>query len=158
MSKTHYGGQPLTYSHALRVTLSFASGRISELKATRIAMRVPATLETPPPENGAGYWFEVRDAGGRLLYCRPLPHGDPGSIEVFDDPEGGGIRRVPVARRETKVDLLVPDFPEAAEFTLHGPERPADRRKASAVLGRRPMDQLRQIARDESTPAKGGVK
>jgi len=122
MSKTHIASTAVSYTSSLRITISLSSGKVEVLKAARVAMRVMAPPPSPPSENGAGYWFEVRDKDGNLLYHRPLPHSDLSSIEVFDDPKGGTIRRVTVPESERKIDLIIPDFPNAVEFTLHGPE------------------------------------
>ena len=73
---------------------------------------------------------------------------------VFDDPDGGTIRRVPVAGGPRKVELIVPDLPDATEFTLHGPEAHGERRKASVVLDRRAMGDLRDRA--QGKPGTGG--
>ena len=149
------------YTHSLRVTLSLVSGKVNVLKATRVAMKALAPPPSPPPKKGSGFWFEIRDKDGKLLYYRPLPHGDPDTIEVFDDPEVGTIRRVPVRNPERKIDLIIPDIPGAAEFTLHGPKRKSERMKPSSVLDRRPMEHLRYLAqgktvtKDTSTHGKG---
>lgn len=146
MSKTHIASTPLPYTHSLRVLLSLAQGEVKVLKVTRVAMRALAAPASPPQENSSGLWFEVRSADGKLLYHRPLPHGDIESVEVFDDPKSGTIRRVPVKDAERKVELIVPDITGAAELTVHGPKRAAERMKPSLLLNRFSMDTLRQQA------------
>jgi hypothetical protein len=146
MSQVHIASTPVSYTHSLRVLLSLANGEVKVLKVTRVAMRALAAPPNPPQENSSGFWFEVRSGDGKLLYHRPLPHGDVESLEVFDDPEGGAIRRVPVKDSERKVELIVPDMREAAELTLHGPKHAAERAKPSLVLDRFSMDELRERA------------
>lgn len=146
MSKNHIGSRGAGYTHSLRVTISLASGAVKVLKAKRVAMRAVAPAPSAPTEKSSGYWFEVRDKKGKLLYHRPLPHGDPESVEVFDDPDGGTIRRVPSSKTEHKIELIIPDFPDSAEFTLHGPKTRAERAKPSSVLHRLAMEQLRDLA------------
>ena len=152
MSKLHIGSASTPYTHSLRVTLSLGSGKVAVLKALRVAMKAPAPPASPPAKNGSGFWFEVRDKDGALLYHRPIPHGSLDGIEVFDDPQGGTIRRVPVAKPDPQIELIIPDLPAATEFTLHGPERLSERRKPSAVLDRRQMEHLRSLAQDGRTP------
>ncbi|MBZ5512246.1 MAG: hypothetical protein LAN70_13910 [Acidobacteriia bacterium] len=150
MSKVHIASSTAGYTHSLRVTISLASGTVKVLKAMRVAMRAVAPPPSPPTEDSSGYWFEIRDKNGKLLYYRPLPHGDPESIEVFDDQKRGTIRRIPATKPERKIELIVPDFPDAAEFTLHGPKIRADRTKPSAVLNRLPMEHLRGLAQGKA--------
>ena len=146
MSNLHIGSAPAPYTHSLRVTFSLGAGQVTVVKALRVAMKAPAAPPSPPAKNGSGFWFEVRDKDGGLLYHRPIPHGGFDSIEVFDDPKSGAIRRVPTAKPNPQVELIIPDLPGATEFTLHGPERLADRRKPSAILDRRQMEHLRSLA------------
>jgi hypothetical protein len=146
MSQVHIASTPIPYTHSLRVLFSLANGEVTVLKVTRVAMRALAPPPAPPQENSSGFWFEVRDKEGKLLYHRPFPHGDLDSVEVFDDPEGGTIRRVPVKDSERKVELIVPDIPGAAELAVHGAKHPTERRKPSLVLDRFSMDELRERA------------
>jgi hypothetical protein len=163
MSETHLGSAPVPYTYSLRVTLSFASGKVKILNARRVAMRALGSPPTPPAEDSSGFWFEIHDEDGKLLYHRPLPHGDLDTVEVFDDPKGGTIRRVPVSNPERKIDLIIPDIPDATEFTLHGPKRPEERMKPSTVLERQPMERLRDLAQGRtgtagnSRPGTGGT-
>lgn len=143
------------YTHSLRVSISLTSEKLNLSKVIRVWMRAAAPPPAPPTENSSGYWFEVRAKNGTLLYYRPLPLGDVESIEVFDDPQGGTIRRVPSSEPERKLELVIPDLPDAAEFTVHGPNTRADRGKASSVLFRVPMEHLRALASGK-TAADGG--
>lgn len=146
MSKVHIASTPVPYTHSLRVLLTIARGQVQILRVTRVAMRALAAPSHPPQENSAGYWFEIRDTEGKLLYHRPFPHGDVESIEVFDDPDGGTIRRVPATDAERKVELIVPDLATSSEITVHGPRTAAERTRPSAMLVRYSMADLRKRA------------
>jgi hypothetical protein len=146
MSKMHIASTAVPYTHSLRVTLSLAKGKVQILNATRVAMRAPGAPPSPPTRDSSGFWFEIRDKEGKLIYYRPLPHPDLDSLEVFDDPEGGTIRRVPASPSEIKIDLILPDLPQASEFLLYGAERSADRYRPSVELDRKSMDSLRETA------------
>ncbi len=150
MSRFHVASVPVPYTHSLRVTLFLKDGNLRVLQVVRVAMRAPAAPPSPPAKEQSGFWFEVRDAQGNLLYHRPLPHPVTDSIEVFDDPKGGSIRRVPAKRAEVKFDLILPDLPQATEFTFYGAGRDVDLRKPSTVLERRSMDSLREGAQSKS--------
>jgi hypothetical protein len=155
MSKVHIASTPVPYTYSLRVLLSVTKGEVKLLKVTRVAMRALAAPSSPPQENSSGFWFEVRDAEGKLLYHRPLPHGDVESVEVFDDPQKGKIRRVPVKDSERKVELIVPDLTTSSQLTVHGPRLAADRMKPSAMLVRYSIENLRKQASGEE-PSHGG--
>ena len=164
MSKAHISSTAVPYTHSLRVTLSLGRGSVTIQKVTRVAMRAPAPPPTAPAENASGFWFEVRNGKGEVLYHRPLPIRDLDSVEVFDDPKGGTIRRVPSTKAERKLDLIVPDLADAAEFILHGPASAAEQRKPSKVLDRQSFQALRRLAQGRATPGneskddKGGAR
>ena len=149
MSELHVASVPVPYTHCLRVSLSLANGTVQIMKVTRVAMRAPASPATPPSRGSSGFWFEVQDGKGKLLYHRPLPSTHLDSLEVFDE-KTGGIRRVANTKGTARLELILPDIPQGAEFVLHGAASPSDRLKASTVLDRRPMDKLREAARTPS--------
>lgn len=154
MSRVHVASVAVPYTHSLRVTLSLSlkDGKVQLLQAVRVPMRALASPPSPPAKEGSGFWFELRDAHGKVLYHRPLPDPDFASVEVFDDPKSGSIRRVPTKRSETKLDLILPDLPQAAEFVLYGAATSADVQKPSKPLDQRSMDSLREAAQGQSKP------
>ncbi len=158
MSKVHVASTPVPYTYSLRVLLSLTKGEVKLLKVTRVAMRALAAPSSPPNEKSSGFWFEVRDAEGKLLYHRPLPHGDLESAEVFEDPQGGAIRRIPVKDSERKIELIVPDLTSSSELIVHGPKVAADRMKPSVMLIRYRMEDLRKQALGGDRSQGGGQK
>lgn len=144
MSDHHVSSQPIPYTHAFRIGLSLEDGRATVTSIYRVAMRAPASASGQPAEGQSGVWVELRGAGGRVLYHRPLrtPHAD--SVEVFDDAETGAIRRVPSARpRVLKFDVIVPDLPTASELILHGAQDPSEVHRPSVPLFQSPLQELR---------------
>jgi hypothetical protein len=83
-------------------------------------MRARAPVGPPPEADTAGEWFEVRDASGELLTHGLLHDLMPQTAEVFGDEPGEPIYRVPISRPSGEFELIVPDLPGAARFTLHG--------------------------------------
>jgi hypothetical protein len=152
MSEFHVASVPVPYTYCLRVSLSLANGTVQILKVTRVAMRAPASLGTPPSNESSGFWFEVQDEKGKSLYHRPLPTAHLDSVEVFDE-KSGGIRRVDnKGKGPARLELLLPDIPQATDFILHGAANASDRRKASVVLDHRRMDDLRKAAHIQPEP------
>lgn len=158
MSSLHTGSRPVPYTHSFRITFAAEPGKVEIVSVARVAMRAPASLPMPPGDGHSGFWFELRSDKGDLLYVRPLRNPLPDSVEVFDDPQGGTIRRVPTDRTQAKFDVIAPDLPDAAEFTLYGPAAKQAARRPSGVLFRRSLGELRQAAA-EADAAKGrGVR
>jgi hypothetical protein len=113
-----------TPQQALRITFAHQGGQIRMLGTERIDMVVPASIATPPQPDQTGYWFEVRDAGGRVLYHRPLHSPIRLDVEAFSPDVTQSIARVPVASREGRFTVLIPDIVGARTFALHGPPDP----------------------------------
>jgi len=106
---------------ALRLTFGYDENGIRLLNSQRIEKRVSPAVTTPPQAGQPGYWFEVRDAEGRLLYHRVLDDPLQHSLEVFSDDPQSSIQRVPNPNRRGEFQLVTPDVPNAAIFILFGP-------------------------------------
>jgi hypothetical protein len=89
-------------------------------KAERLAMRSPASYPLQPTAELGGHWFAIQDSQGRTLYERPLHNPFRRDAEVFGASPGDPLRRVE-AEGTSELELLVPDLPDAAVLTLHGP-------------------------------------
>lgn len=154
MSGHHVASPQVPYTHAFRIELSFDGGKARTNEVHRVAMRAPASASAVPVNGQSGVWVELRAEGGRVLYHRSLrtPHLD--SVEVFEDAKAGGIRRVPTNRSEAKLDVIVPDLPEASELVLYGPRDLSEAHKSSVPLLRSSMRELRGEA--TKPPARPG--
>ena len=120
--------QPISYTHTLRVTFAYDGPKLEITRVERVAMRAPAVATPPPQEGQAGYWLEVRDGNGALIYHRPLHDPLRRDIESFGDPSGTPMRRHPATTTKGEFEVLVPDLPGAQTFRLHGPSIEAAQR------------------------------
>jgi hypothetical protein len=120
MSNHHLAAPPAAYTHSLRVEISIDGSRVSILKVHHVAMRAPAPSAAPTSDKHTGYWVQLHDANGKVLYHRSLrtPHVD--SVEVYADEEHGAIRRSPSPPRVFKMDLILPDLEGAEHLVLFG--------------------------------------
>jgi hypothetical protein len=71
MSTVH-SAQPTSYTHTLRITFAYDGPKLEIKRVQRVAMLAPAAPPTSPAENQTGYWLEVCDREGALLYHRPM--------------------------------------------------------------------------------------
>ncbi len=130
-SHPHFAQRTPQYTHSLRLTFSYSGTEVRLAGVERVAVLAPAAVTPPPEGEQAGYWIEVRDSAGNLLYHRPLHDPIRADIEVFGDEPGGPIYRVSNEKREGEFDVLVPDLPEASAFVLYG--TPAEARTAGTA-------------------------
>jgi hypothetical protein len=144
MSSHHVAAPPVAYTHAFRVGLTFEDGKVTINSVQRVAMRAPASAEGLPADGQAGVWVALRAEDGTVLYHRALRTPQLDSVEVFDDEKTGGIRRAPTTRRAAKMDVILPDLPDAAEFVLHGATNLRDAKSPSVTLLDVKMQELRR--------------
>jgi hypothetical protein len=107
----------------------------------RVQMIAPPSV-TARPEQGtsSGFWFEVQDENGRVLFHRLLHDPLRMAVEVYYP--DGKIQRVTGPPTEGEFEVLVPDIPGAATIVLFGsvPSSLAQREVAPASeLGRFPL-------------------
>ena len=100
---------------------------------------------TPAPRQGqTGYWVQLTDASGRIVYHRPLHSPIAIDMEVYS-PDKQTIARVPIARREGQFTVLLPDLPDASVFALHGPLDPELPSEPAQELLRLDVDAIRKF-------------
>ena len=147
-----------SYTHTLRITFSYDGPKLDISSVQRVAMRAPAPAETTPQTNQTGYWLEVRDGNGVLLYHRPIHDPTRRHIESFGDAPGKPMRRHPATDTKGEFEVLVPDLPSAQTCRLHGPGEAAAKTTAalapSSVLSEHSFDDLRR--RSDLDAGQGG--
>lgn len=128
----------------MRLRVQYRDGRWRVVQRVEVAeMTVPGSqelLRVRPHRRLAGFWFEVVDAQGEVLYRHGLRPPVPG-VEVFEP--GGAISRASIEGgiEGYTIDVLVPDLPRVKDVRLfyEGPEVPRVKEKeavgAAAPVG-----------------------
>jgi hypothetical protein len=140
---------------ALRLTLAYEGAQIRITHSERVAMIVPAVTTAQPQADQTGYWLEVHDDAGRVIYHRPLHQPIAIDAEAFSTDRAQSITRVPVPARAGQFTVLIPDAPDARTFELHGPADPARPDVAAGTLVRADVDALRKL-RPPTAPSRPG--
>jgi hypothetical protein len=109
-----------SYTHTLRITFSYDGPKLEIIGVQRVAMRAPAPATITPQIDQTGYWLEVRDGDGRLLYHRSIHDPTHRHIESYGDAPGP-MRLHPATATKGEFEVLVPDLPSAKTFRVHGP-------------------------------------
>ena len=142
-------------AYTLRVTFAYRGEKIELAGSRRVRMIAPPPVAAAPEKGQSGYWFEVRDAAGKLLFHRAVHNPVRVDVEVFANDRKQSITRVPIAEPHGEFEVLVPDLPAAASFVLHGPPANVEMQGAPAqplvTLG---FDELRRASGD--TPTREG--
>jgi len=106
---------------AFRVNLSVSDAGVSVKSVRRLEMRLPAPSAPLPTGFRSGFWFDVRDSVGRVIYHFPLSFPTQQHIESFGDRPGDPMRRHAAQTLQSTIGVLVPDSAQAQSFSLHGP-------------------------------------
>jgi hypothetical protein len=103
-----------------RLTFAYDGDSVSLASAQRVAMRAPPVVTEPPSPNAGGFWLEVRDQQGQLIYHRPLYNPLRRHIESFGEKPGDPMQRITPETQRGEFEVLVPDLADAAQFSIHG--------------------------------------
>jgi len=127
---------------SIRLTIEYEGTDVRLVSQRRVAMLAPA----PPPRLTArpderGFWVELQDDTGELLYRQTLHAPIADSLEV-PGADGVSLARVPRERVAGRFCVVVPDVPGAQALSLVGPPAEPDE---SGV-------QTRELARLEIAP------
>lgn len=128
---------------AIRLLVSYDRGRLA------IRERLAVEAATPPSdpirgfEGQSGFWLELRDARGTLLFRRVMHNPIPYEVESHD--LEAGPRRHRVARPAGVFSVLLPDLPGAESLVIVSSPLDPDKSAAPAEpLARLPLGQRKR--------------
>jgi len=143
-----------THTHSLRLTFAYKGDKLDLVNTERLNMKTPAAVAPPPGKSSLGYWLEIRDAQGKLLYHQILHDPLRKHVEIYSDaPRQPGIRRVERPDSQGEFAVLVPDVPDARTFTLYG--NPA---RSAPVHGRAKAIEAQSLAKFSFDRLRSGTK
>lgn len=107
------------WRYSFRLKFQYSGERITLAGSERVQVIAPPSV-TAQPERGksSGFWFEVLDAKGNVLFYRLLRDPLRTAVEVFT--ADGSFRRITGPPNEGEFEVVVPDIPEAAAIVLFG--------------------------------------
>ncbi len=119
---------PRNYRHTLRMRFVYEGGKVRQLPdVQRVEMLAPISpVELPREKVHGGFWVELHDAEGRVLYYQVL--NNPLRPTLDDYSPDGTIRAVPNRSPGGEFELLIPDMPEARTLVMFS--SPIDRRRS----------------------------
>jgi hypothetical protein len=129
--------------HTWRLAFAYDGDKVDLVRAERIEMIAPPVVTPPPEANAGGFWLEVRDKQGNLIYHRPLYNPLRRHVEHFGDKAGDQMQRTSPESQRGEFDVLVPDLPDGAQFSVHGAPvtptaaEPNPSRRSTAIAGAR---------------------
>ena len=129
--------QTASSAQTLRLTFSYEGGTVRLVSQRSVEMITPPTSPTPIHEGQSGFWYELRDRSGRILYQRAQHNPIRVEAEVFPENQTEPIRRVPIRHPHGTFDLLVPDLDEGDTVVLYNsPLDPAESAAPASELVR----------------------
>ncbi|TEB05460.1 hypothetical protein Psch_02501 [Pelotomaculum schinkii] len=130
---------------ALRLTFAYRGEEIELVVAQRVAMFVPPADSLEEREPRSGFWLELRDAAGALVFRQDLHNPIAADYEVFPENPAGEIVRLPAAAPSGTFTLVIPE-PERAEnlVLVASPSTPEARNQAAREVARFDMAGVRR--------------
>ena len=110
-------------NYALRLTFAYEGDDLRLVKRQRLEMIAPPPDPTTGYEGQSGFWFELQDVAGRVLYRRVLHQPIQYDVEIYPaDPA------LPLTRRRLDEPrgifvLLAPDLEQARTLVICGSPR-----------------------------------
>lgn len=118
---------------ATRLTFSYTADEVRLVGRRSLEMRTPPSDDLGPMPESTGFWVELQDSSGRVLYRRITESPIRFSVEVrSDDPERPLERRAVEEPRGT-FTLLVPDLPAAGSIVLFASRQGREGARGPAV-------------------------
>ena len=124
----------------LRLTFRSSGGQIKLVSQEHLAMLcAPSVGERPEVGRHGGYWVELRDEAGNVLFHRVLHDPLQTSVEV---PAPGGPQRRFGAAPDALFEVLIPDDPAGRSVVLVGEGQPDMAVRAGPALASQELAQF----------------
>jgi hypothetical protein len=135
------------FRRTLRLTFAYEGATVHLLSRMSVEMITPAASPTPMRDGQTGFWYELRDRAGRILYQRAMQNPIQVDAEIFPEDQGRTISRVPIRQPRGTFTLLVPDLVEGDTLVLYS--SPLEPAKATAPASEIARFQLKEKPKDE---------
>lgn len=134
---------------AWRLTFEYEGDVVRLVVQQRVAMVAAPDDAELLARGKAGFWVEVRDAGGKVLYQQVIHNPIRHDYEVFSPDPDEAPRRVEAPELKGVFQAVVPDLPGATEVVLYG-------RAGNQETAERDAKQLVKGKLGETAPPAGG--
>ncbi|MEU2857629.1 hypothetical protein ABZ672_04255 [Streptomyces mirabilis] len=125
---------------AIRLIFEYSGAEVRLISKQRVDMLIPLTDMIQGHEEEQGFWVEIRDAGGTMLYSQILHDPIQRDVEVFTGDPEQSIIRIPKEHPTGVFAALIPDLEEADYLVLMGiPFEPIGLRAAATELLQLPL-------------------
>ena len=106
---------------AWRLTFAYEGSDVHFEGKEQFTMVVPGSAPTEESEGQTGYWVDLRDAAGKVIYRVILHDPMPQYYEVH---QADGPTHTPVKERRGSFMVLVPALPEPTTAVFFGTDQP----------------------------------
>jgi hypothetical protein len=118
---------------AIRLTFRYTDNTIELADVQQVIQWVPPSEYLDDRQDRSGYWFELRDGAGALLFREDLPPTLGEDYEIFPEDPAGEIVRRPGTGGIHTFTIVVPEMTQAQQLALVGSPVSAERRSEAAA-------------------------
>ena len=105
--------------HSFRMSFEVRDGKINLVNSVRLPMICPLSFGAPPNlDIHEGFWVEVRNSEGTVVFFKILNVGLLNSVEVFE--KDGTIKRIYGKPEQVNFEILIPDMGKGHELVFVG--------------------------------------
>jgi hypothetical protein len=105
-------------SKAIRLTFSYKGNDVKLVSKNKVEKILPPSNPSLNSKNLVGLWYEISNDKQNVLYQKNLSDLIQTDVEVFSNDAKESIRRQKLSRMEGTFSILVPDLPDAQNFSL----------------------------------------
>jgi hypothetical protein len=143
---------------ALRLTFAYSGDSIRLVASRAVDMLVPPSDPVDGYQGQTGFWAELRDSTGNVIYRRVM-HDPISSYHEVHSLPGTPPTHTPVRNREGVFEIVVPALPAGATVVLFGTPHPPSTpigefaqeraRTAGPRVGTGPASEIARFEMDE---------
>lgn len=116
--ESHPTGFPERQPGAVRLTFLYEGTNVQLISQQRVDMLPPPPEPRPIQEGQSGFWYELHDESGAVLYQRRVHNPIKFETTVYSKDPEVPLKEVPVEDPQGIFELVAPDINEAHTIVL----------------------------------------
>jgi hypothetical protein len=107
------------WNRCIRLIFSYQDSKIDLISQQDVEMIIPPSKDLNYDKNQSGFWYDLHDKDGKILYHDYVFNPIQTSVEILSDSNDGSFKRIPIEHPKGVFTLLIPQIDEAQELILY---------------------------------------
>jgi hypothetical protein len=110
---------PKKWNRGIRLIFSYQDTKVDLISQQDVEMIIPPSKDVNYDRDQSGFWYDLHDKDGKILYHNYVFNPIQTSVETLSDNKDGSFKRIPIEHPKGVFTLLIPQINEAQKLILY---------------------------------------